>query len=64
MEQTPKAILEVRLVKLLRLQVHLTHLLGDPDLTPAKRRKINARMLELDGWISKARTQLVPPPGR
>jgi len=25
MEQTPKAILEVRLIKLLRLQVHLTH---------------------------------------
>ena len=64
MEQTPKAILEVRLIKLLRLQVHLTHLLGDPDLTPAKRRKINARMLELDGWISKARTQLTPPRGR
>ena len=64
MEQTPRAILEVRLIKLLRLQVHLTHLLGDPDLTPAKRRKINDRMLELDGCLSKARTQLAPPPGR
>jgi hypothetical protein len=41
----------LRLIKLLRLQVHLTHLLVDPDLKPAKRRKIDARMLELDGWI-------------
>jgi hypothetical protein len=29
-----------------------------------KRRKINAQMLELDGWISKARALLAPPPGR
>jgi hypothetical protein len=43
--------MRLRLIKLLRLQVHLTYLLVDPDLKPAKRRKIDARMLELDGWI-------------
>jgi hypothetical protein len=48
MAQTPGAILEIKLIKLRRLQVHLTHVLVDADLQPSKRRKIYARMLELD----------------
>ena len=53
MEQTPKAILEVRLIKLLRLQVHLSHLVGDPDLTQRNGERSMTGCLSLTGVFRK-----------